>query len=321
MKRALASIPNTGKAQGDKDAQEAMIGSGETKNGARSPAAGTTSTSSTQENGNNKRIRKQVDDGSVEDPVDNLLSYLTDASDHGWKKVMEKHFRSASFRSLALFVDKERKSETIYPSIDNTWTALNFTPLEEVRVVIVGQDPYHGVNQAHGLCFSVLPSNTPPPSLMNIYKELANDADVDFPRNNKMPNHGHLIRWAQQGVLLLNNVLTVRKGQPNSHKRRGWEEVTDAVIRSVDRHCQEQGRGCVFLLWGKPATTKALQLIGANDSNADKQHHLHTVIATSHPSPLGARKTSAPFWGSRCFSRCNEALVRMGHESIDWNVD
>lgn len=321
MKRALANIPDSRKAQGEKDARETIsIGSGETKKSTAKAPSITTCSTSTQENGN-KRIRTQVD-GSVEDPVENLLSYLTDSCENSWKKVMEKHFRSLSFRSLAQFVDKERKSDTIYPSIDNTWTALNCTPLEEVRVVIVGQDPYHGENQAHGLCFSVLPGNAPPPSLKNIYRELASDANVDFPRNNTMPTHGHLIRWAQQGVLLLNNVLTVRKGQPNSHKRRGWEEVTDAVIRSVDHHCQGQGRGCVFLLWGKPATTKALQLIGSNYSSADKQQeHLHTVISTSHPSPLGARKTTAPFLGSRCFSRCNEALARMGHEPIDWNVD
>ena len=316
MKRALADIPNactTAQSEKDLDATLEIV------------LTSTTRTSTTHSGFSNKRICKEQEIGLSGSAVEKLLSHLTNNScGTGWKKALLKQFESPSFRSLALFVDKERQSQTIYPCVENTWTALNCTPLEEVRVVIVGQDPYHGVNQAHGLCFSVLPGNKPPPSLQNIYKELAQDVGVDFPRNNQMPNHGHLIRWAEQGVLLLNNVLTVRSGLPNSHQKRGWEEITDAVIRAVDRHCHEQRRGCVFLLWGKPATSKTLQLIGSQYSSVNsssKQKQLHTVIATSHPSPLGARKTSAPFLGSRCFSRCNEALTRMGHQPIDWNLE
>ena len=248
------------------------------------------------------------------DAVEALLAHLIDETG-GWKKALQKQFQSSNFRSLARYVAKERRDRTVYPTVSNTWTALNCTPLEQVKVVIVGQDPYHGQNQAHGLCFSVLPGNAAPPSLKNIYKELADDPGVQFPRA-AMPKHGHLIRWAEHGVLLLNTVLTVRRGEANSHQKRGWEAVTDAIIRAVDRqHGAVNGKGCVFLLWGKPATTKAVQLISKNSIRK------HVVITTSHPSPLGARKTSQPFLGSRCFSRCNAALVKMGREPIDWNVD
>jgi uracil DNA glycosylase len=168
------------------------------------------------------------------------------------------------------------------------------------------------------------------------FKELSDDPDVDFPKNEQ-PRHGHLICWAKQGVLLLNAVLTVRDGQPNSHQNQGWEKVTDEIIRLVVLHqcsslpskvsaCDDQApRGCVFLLWGKPATAKAMNVIEStirdvNRSN-DQTTKTHVVITTSHPSPLGARKTAAPFLGSRCFSRCNKALTEMGHNPVDWNVD
>jgi uracil-DNA glycosylase len=159
---------------------------------------------------------------------------------------------------------------------------------------------------------------------------------------NAVPNHGHLIRWVQQGVLLLNAVMTVRANEANSHQNKGWEHVTDEIIRIVmksqclptsdattnnDSATSKSPRGCVFLLWGKPATSKAMNVIESvlntatkNASSRPKTKHVHTVICTSHPSPLGARKTSAPFLGSRCFSRCNEALIEMGHEPINWNV-
>lgn len=245
--------------------------------------------------------------------VEELLSYINDSdttASTSWKKAMKRQFSSAAFGSLARFVARERASKTIYPPARNTFGSLNMTPLDQVRVVIVGQDPYHGPSQAHGLCFSVLPGNVVPPSLKNIYKELREDLSIEFPQDP--PKHGHLERWAKQGVLMLNTVMTVRRGEPNSHKKRGWEAVTDDILRAVDQHSQESGKGVVFLLWGKPAAAKAQAFV------AKKQH---TVITTSHPSPLGARKTNQPFLGSKCFSRCNQALKELGHPEIDWNVD
>jgi uracil-DNA glycosylase len=254
--------------------------------------------------------------------VEELLSFMegnavgendaepsTSAND--WKHALHRHLSSAAFASLAKFVAKERKAHTIFPLAKDTFSALNVTPLDKVRVVIVGQDPYHGPGQAHGLCFSVLPGEKVPPSLKNIYKELREDAAVNFA--NSPPTHGHLMRWAKQGVLMTNNVLTVRRGEANSHKKRGWEVVTDEIIRAVDRHSRATGKGVVFLLWGKPAAAKTQALL----SNKSR----HTVISTSHPSPLGARKTDQPFLGSRCFSRCNDALKEMGYPEVDWNVD
>jgi uracil-DNA glycosylase len=187
--------------------------------------------------------------------------------------------------------------------------------MDKVKVVIVGQDPYHGPNQGHGLCFSVRKGVDIPPSLKNIYKELQNDPHVDFPRNGKMPTHGYLERWARQGVLLLNTVLTVRRGEANSHQKKGWEDVTDEILRALakDRK-QNNNQGLVFLLWGKPAAKKIESVLGQGGQN-------RVIISTSHPSPLGATKTTSPFLGSKCFSRANEALVEMGLEPVDWNVD
>jgi uracil-DNA glycosylase len=241
-----------------------------------------------------------------EDDADSSTSALL-----GWKHALHRHLSSAAFASLAKFVARERKAHTIFPLAKDTFSALNVTPLDKVRVVIVGQDPYHGPGQAHGLCFSVLPGQAVPPSLKNIYKELREDAAVNFA--DAPPTHGHLMRWAKQGVLMTNNVLTVRRGEANSHKKKGWEVVTDEIIRAVDRHSRATGKGVVFLLWGRPAAAKTQALL-SNESR-------HTVISTSHPSPLGARKTDKPFLGSRCFSRCNDALKEMGYPEVDWNVD
>jgi uracil-DNA glycosylase len=247
---------------------------------------------------------------TIQTEIEELLSHLNESeSECCWKKELDRHFRSSSFLNLAVFVHRERQSNTIYPPAEQTFSALNVCPLDKVKVVIVGQDPYHGPGQAHGLCFSVLKGQQVPPSLKNIYKELNNDPNVEF----SIPRHGHLIRWAKQGVLMLNTVLTVRRGQANSHQKKGWEHTTDEILRALDRHCKARGKGVVFLLWGKPAMTKAETVI---------RSPLHTVIATSHPSPLGATKTSAPFIGSRCFSRCNEALKEKGYDDvIDWMVD
>lgn len=206
-----------------------------------------------------------------------------------------------------------KSKANIFPPVEDTFTALNWTPLEQVRVVIVGQDPYHGPRQAHGLCFSVHRGVPIPPSLRNVYKELLQDPAVES--FTSMPVHGYLERWARQGVLMINTVLTVRQGEANSHKNKGWEEVTDEMIRAVDRASQQRKQGVVFLLWGSPATKKAKTALGTTGPSR------HTIIATSHPSPLGATKTDSPFLGSKCFSRANQALREMGCEEIDWSVD
>jgi uracil-DNA glycosylase len=182
--------------------------------------------------------------------------------------------------------------------------------MDKVKVVIVGQDPYHQPDQGHGVCFSVRQGVAIPPSLKNIYKELTNDPTVEF----AVPTHGCLERWARQGVLLLNAVLTVRRGEANSHKDRGWEAVTDEILRVLAKHHRDKGKGLVYLLWGNPAAKKITSVLGPSSKN-------QAIISTSHPSPLGATKTKAPFLGSKCFSRANEALVEMGLAPIDWNVD
>jgi uracil-DNA glycosylase len=182
-----------------------------------------------------------------------------------------------------------------------------------VKVVIVGQDPYHGPGQAHGLCFSVRKGIKIPPSLRNIYKELVNDAEV--PNFTSMPQHGYLEKWARQGVLMINTVLTVQRGEAHSHKKKGWELVTDEIIRAVDRRSKENGKGVVFLLWGKPATAKATTALSGGSASR------HTIICTSHPSPLGATKTKSPFMGSQCFSKANAALQKCGYDEIDWRLD
>jgi len=252
--------------------------------------------------------------------VSNLISSLKN-SDHNspnavsWKAALDKHLSSAAFRRLASFVDSERKKHTVFPPEEDIFSALNLCPLSKTKVVIVGQDPYHGPGQGMGLCFSVRKNVKTPPSLRNIYKELINDSLIS--NFNHLPNHGNLERWARQGVLMINNVLTVRKGEPNSHKKRGWEEFTDEIIRAVERRIQSEQenkkKGIVFLLWGKPATLKA--------ETAMTSSSRHTIICTSHPSPLGATKTNSPFLGSKCFSRANEALHDMGYDEIDWRVD
>lgn len=284
--------------------------------------------------------KEKVPSSDVKELVSQLRPVSSDAT--AWGKKLEKHFSSPGFAKLSKFVSnaryvyssfferssayrpwiliftlppriKCRRNGTVYPPPCDTFSALNLTPLNKVKVVIVGQDPYHGPNQGHGLCFSVRKGVVVPPSLKNIYKELRNDADICFPSAHGVPSHGNLERWAKQGVLLLNSVLTVKRGEAHSHKGRGWELFTDEVIRILDRESRSSGKGLVFLLWGKPASKKAQSIIRGGTN--------HTIICTSHPSPLGATKTNAPFLGSKCFSRCNSALKELGHEPIDWNVD
>eukprot|EP00980_Cylindrotheca_fusiformis_P005892 scaffold1242_cov123-Cylindrotheca_fusiformis.AAC.1 len=257
-----------------------------------------------------RKLSKSVTNQEVEDILSNLDRHESDGKT--WYDVLEKHASSISFSTLAKFVAEERRCKTIFPPPKDVFSALNLTPLNQVKVVIVGQDPYHGPGQAHGLCFSVRRGVHVPPSLRNIYKELVEDkAITNFVSK---PTHGYLERWARQGVLMINTVLTVQKGNANSHKKKGWELVTDEIIRAVDRRSKADGRGVVFLLWGKPAMAKATTALGVTSR--------HKIICTSHPSPLGASKTKAPFTGSRCFSRANEALKELGYrEQIDWRVD
>ena len=201
------------------------------------------------------------------------------------------------YQQLYRFVGDERRSHKVYPPGEDVFNALRYTPLAQVRVVIIGQDPYHDENQAQGLAFSVRPGVPPPPSLLNIYKEL--QSDVQF----RIPNHGCLIPWAEQGVLLLNAVLTVRVHQANSHQGKGWENFTDAVLRAVNA----KDSRVVFLLWGSYAQRKA-EWIDANR---------HTVLKAPHPSPLSA---SRGFFGCRHFSKANAALQAAGLSPINWQL-
>ncbi|XP_014256502.1 uncharacterized protein LOC106670554 [Cimex lectularius] len=213
-----------------------------------------------------------------------------------WFKALKPEFKKPYFKKLNDFVMSERKSYTIYPPADKVWTWTKECSLKDIKVVILGQDPYHNPNQAHGLCFSVEIGTPPPPSLLNMYKELSTDI-----QGFKQPNHGYLINWARQGVLLLNACLTVRKNVPNSHKDKGWEQLTTSVIKYLNDHHE----GLVFLLWGSYAQKKA-------DFVNKKKHH---VLMTVHPSPLSA---SRGWFGCKHFSRCNEFLTKMGKKPIDW---
>ncbi|MFK7769037.1 MAG: uracil-DNA glycosylase [Mariniblastus sp.] len=214
----------------------------------------------------------------------------------GWTELLESHFQTDDFRQLCEFVETERQSETIYPTVENVFTAFRLTPFTDTKVLVLGQDPYHGPNQAHGLSFSVEGDLKIPPSLRNIYKELQNDVGIEPPKN------GNLTAWAEQGVFMLNTVLTVRQGAANSHKKKGWERFTDCVIEKLNEH----PTGIVFLLWGKPAEKKT-KLI-----DTDR----HKIIVSPHPSPLSAHRG---FFGSKPFSQVNEALRALGREPIDWS--
>lgn len=215
-----------------------------------------------------------------------------------WEHVLAGELEQQYFKKLARFVEDERKAHQVFPAEEDVFAAFKFTPYESVRVLLLGQDPYHDDGQAHGLCFSVRPGITPPPSLANMYKEAVSDLP-----GFKIPRHGCLTTWATQGVLLLNTVLTVRAHTPNSHKNQGWESFTDAVIKKVN----DRPDGVVFVLWGGHAQKKA-KLIDAKR---------HTVIKTAHPSPLSARNG---FFGSKPFSTINSALRARGADEIDWRL-
>lgn len=213
----------------------------------------------------------------------------------GWKQVLQPEFNTEYFKNLTDFVRNEYRSKTIYPPAAQIFNAFDLCPFERTKVVILGQDPYHGPQQAHGLCFSVNKGIKMPPSLVNIYKELNTDVGIEI------PNHGNLEHWAHQGVLLLNATLTVQAHHAGSHQNRGWEQFTDAVIKKV----AHQLDNVVFLLWGAYAQKKA-QLINSNK---------HLILKSVHPSPLSAHRG---FFGNKHFSRANEYLLANGKEAISW---
>jgi len=215
-----------------------------------------------------------------------------------WKAPLQPQFDAKYMAELKSFLSAERAAgKTIYPKGSEWFAALDATPLESVRVVILGQDPYHGEGQAHGLCFSVQRGVRPPPSLLNIYKEMKTDLGVD------LPNHGNLKTWAQQGVLLLNSVLTVEANKAASHQGKGWERFTDAIIQLVN----DQPHPVVFILWGSYAQKKA----------AFVDHTKHLVLKSVHPSPLSVHNG---FFGSKPFSQANAFLQSKGRGEIDWRL-
>lgn len=219
--------------------------------------------------------------------------------ENDWLEAVGGEFRKSYYKELYEFVKQEYSTRVIYPPADDIFTALHLTPLKDVKVLVLGQDPYHNDRQAHGLSFSVLPEQKEiPPSLQNIYKELQDDLGCDI------PNNGYLEKWARQGVLMLNTVLTVRAHQANSHQGKGWERFTDAILEKVN----EQDRPVVYLLWGRPAQNKIPML------NNPK----HLILKAPHPSPLSAYRG---FFGCRHFSQANEFLTANGAEPIDWQIE
>lgn len=213
-----------------------------------------------------------------------------------WTSRLSDVFASEKFKLLSRFVESERASNTVFPPTEEVFTAFRETSFADTKVVILGQDPYHGAGQAHGLSFSVKDSVKHPPSLRNIFKELVSDIGCE------VPTSGNLLRWSQQGVLMLNTVLTVRESEANSHRKQGWEEFTDAVIRSFHEHPQS----VVFLLWGAPAQKKEKLIDGR-----------HFLIKSPHPSPLSAHRG---FFESKPFSQANQHLVESGQQPVDWQL-
>ena len=220
------------------------------------------------------------------------------ALENDWLEAVGDEFKKPYYKDLYEFVKKEYNTVTVYPPANDIFNALHLTPLKDVKVLVLGQDPYHGAGQAHGLSFSVLPGQRIPPSLKNIYQELHDDLGC------RIPNNGYLEKWAKQGVLMLNTVLTVRAHKPNSHQGKGWEHFTDAIIEAVNA----QDRPVVYLLWGRPAQKKSSML------NNPK----HLVLKAAHPSPYSA---DTGFFGCRHFSQANEFLQSHGVTPIDWQIE
>lgn len=215
---------------------------------------------------------------------------------NSWDNILREDFEGEGYQALRRFLADEYAHHTIYPNMHDIFNALKHTAFEDVKVVIIGQDPYHGPNQAHGMCFSVLPCVDTPPSLVNIFKEIKSDLGIE----NTNP---YLMKWAEQGVLLLNTVLTVRAGQANSHKGKGWEQLTDSIIR----HLNKSETPIVYLLWGANARSKKALITNPN----------HLILETVHPSPLSAYNG---FFGCKHFSKCNEYLTKHGLKPINWQT-
>lgn len=218
--------------------------------------------------------------------------------ENDWLEALGDEFRKPYYKELYEFVKQEYNTTEVFPPAEDIFNAFHFTPLSEVKVVIIGQDPYHNIGQAHGLCFSVKPEVDIPPSLVNIYQELHEDLGCDI------PNNGYLVKWAKQGVLMLNTVLTVRAHMANSHHGKGWEIFTDAAIKALN----EQDHPIVFLLWGRPAQMKKKMLNNPN----------HLILEAPHPSPLSAYRG---FFGCKHFSKTNEFLQEKGLAPIDWQIE
>ncbi|MFK4464907.1 uracil-DNA glycosylase [Bacillus sp. RC252] len=214
-----------------------------------------------------------------------------------WGPLLGSAFEKEYYQNLANFLKEEYEEHVIYPKKEDIFNALEYTSYENTKVVILGQDPYHGPNQAHGLSFSVQPGIKTPPSLLNMYKELRDEYGYEI------PNNGYLVKWAEQGVLLLNTVLTVRQGEANSHKGKGWEHFTDRVIELLN----EREKPVVFILWGRHAQAKKKLITNTN----------HYIIESVHPSPLSARRG---FFGSKPYSKVNEILSNMDEKEIDWQI-
>ena len=227
------------------------------------------------------------------------MEHVAPKIEESWKKVLETEFNSDYFKKIKHFLVEEKRKSTIFPAGKDIFNAFNLTPFNQVKVVIIGQDPYHGPNQAHGLCFSVLDGVKHPPSLENIFKEIKTDLGYEYPKS------GNLTNWAKQGVLLLNATLTVRQGEANSHQNIGWQKFTDAVIEKLST----ENEAIIFLLWGGFAKKKGQKI------DATK----HLVLTCGHPSPLSANK--GHWFGNKHFSKTNELLQKMGKKPIDWKIE